>query len=277
MIKIEHTVFALPFAFLGAFMAARGLPSAAQAGWILLAMVAARSSAMAFNRLVDLSFDAANPRTRSRALPQKMVTKGFVMAFMLASSAVFVTSAYMINPLAFRLSPIALGIVFFYSVTKRFTWWTHFFLGLSLACAPIGAWVAIRGDITAIPLTLGLAVALWVAGLDIIYACQDVVFDRRAALHSIPQRFGITSALRISALLHLLTVAVLGMLFWKAQLGSLSLAGLGLVAGLLIYEHSLIKPSDLSRVNTAFFTVNGWISILLFVTTSADILLRNLA
>lgn len=227
---------------------------------------------MAFNRLVDLPFDAQNPRTSGRALPKGLVSKTFVVVFVVISAVVFVTAASMLNRLALLLSPVALAIIFFYSFTKRFTWGTHLFLGLSLACAPIGAWVAIRGEISLVPLILGLAVMLWVAGLDIIYACQDVDFDRQHLLHSIPKRFGIRRALWISAWLHLCTVGVLAFLFWKAGLGKISLVGLGLVAGLLGYEHSLVKPTDLSRVNTAFFTVNGWISILLFVTTSADIL-----
>jgi len=275
MIKIEHTIFALPFAFLGALMAARRLPNAQQAGWILLAMAGARSAAMAFNRLVDLPYDAINPRTAARALPRNLLSKAFVVGFVAASSGVFVLAAYMLNTLAFLLSPVALAIVFFYSFTKRFTWWTHLFLGISLACAPVGAWVAIRGDITSTPLLLGLAVALWVAGLDIIYACQDYDFDVRQPLHSIPKRFGIARALWTSALLHLGMVVLLGCLFWREGLGIISLAGLAVTAGLLAYEHALVRPSDLSRVNTAFFTVNGWISILLFVTTGIDILLGH--
>ncbi len=275
MVKIEHTIFALPFAFLGAFLAARGLPAARQAGWILVAMVGARSAAMAFNRLVDLPYDTINPRTASRALPQKLLSKKFVILFVLFSSLILIAAAYMLNRLALLLSPVALAIIFFYSLTKRFTTLSHFFLGLSLACAPIGAWVAIRGEIEMTPLILGLAVVLWVAGLDIIYSCQDLDFDRKQPLYSIPKRFGIAGALWISALLHLCMIFILAFLFWIVGLGSISLAGLGLVALLLAYEHSLVKPSDLTRVNTAFFTVNGWISILLFVTTTLDILLRQ--
>jgi len=272
MIKIEHTIFALPFALLGAFFAANGLPSLAQIGWILLAMVGARSAAMAFNRLVDLPFDAKNPRTAMRALPQKRLTRGFVVLFILISTAAFVLAAGMLNPLALQLSPVALAILFLYSYMKRFTWGTHFFLGLSLACAPVGAWVAIRGSIAAVPLLLGLAVILWVSGFDIIYACQDVAFDEKVRLHSIPRRFGLAGALWISAWLHAGMVILLAVLFLRAGLGWLSLAGLGMVAVLLAYEHSLVRPSDLSRVNAAFFTINGWISVLLSVTTGIDIL-----
>ena len=273
MIKIEHTIFALPFAFLGALMAAQGLPTLYQTSWILVAMVGARSAAMAFNRLIDLPFDAVNPRTASRALPQKLLSRAFVAGFLIVSALAMILASYMLNPLTFLLSPVALAIIFFYSLTKRFTSWSHLFLGLSLACAPIGAWIAIRGDIEPFPLALGLAVGLWVAGLDIIYACQDIEFDRSQPLYSVPKRFGVTRALWISALLHLIMVVVLGVLFWKAEMGLLSLAGLVLVAGLLVYEHTLVKPSDLSRANAAFFTVNGWISILLFATTGVDILL----
>ncbi len=272
MIKIEHTVFALPFAFLGAFFAAGGLPGTAQIAWILLAMVSARSAAMAFNRLVDQPYDAMNPRTSGRALPLGLLRRSFVVGFVLVASGLLIFASYMLNPLAFKLSPVALGIVLSYSFTKRFTWCTHFLLGLALACAPVGAWIALRGDITAVPLLLGLAVVLWVASFDIIYACQDVEFDGGQPLHSIPKRFGVTGALWISGFLHLVMVGLLAFLFWREGLGPLSFAGLALVAVLLAYEHSLVKPSDLGRVNTAFFTVNGWISILLFVTTGTDIL-----
>lgn len=272
MIKIEHTVFALPFAFLGALFAVRGLPRAAQVAWILLAMVGARSAAMAFNRLVDQPYDAVNPRTAGRALPQGMLRRSFVVGFVLVASGLLIFASYMLNPLAFKLSPVALGIVFSYSYTKRFTWCTHLFLGLALGCAPVGAWIALRGDITAVPLFLGLAVVLWVAAFDIIYSCQDVEFDCGQPLHSIPKRFGVAGALWISGFLHLVMVGLLAFLFWREGLGLLSFAGLVLVAVLLAYEHSLVKPSDLGRVNTAFFTVNGWISILLFLTTGTDIL-----
>jgi len=272
MIKIEHTLFALPFAFMGAFLAARGVPEMSQIAWILLAMIGARSAGMAFNRLVDLPFDARNPRTAGRALPQKQLTQGYVVVFILASAAVLVFAAAMLNPLAFKLSPVALAIVLGYSYMKRVTWGTHFFLGLSLACAPVGAWVAIRGDLGTVPLLLGLAVLLWVAGFDIIYSCQDLEFDRTERLYSIPKRFGVAGALWISGTLHACMVILLGLVFWKAGLGLFSLAGLGLVTLLLVYEHSLVRPGDLSRINAAFFTINGWISVLLFVIAGVDML-----
>jgi 4-hydroxybenzoate polyprenyltransferase len=274
MVKIEHTIFALPFALMGAFLAAKGWPRPEQAGWIILAMIGARSAAMAFNRLVDLPFDARNPRTANRALPRKQISKGFVIAFIVISSSVLVFSASRLNRLSLELSPVALAIIFFYSYTKRFTWLAHIFLGISLACAPIGAWIAIRGDITLSPLILGSVVALWVAGFDIIYSCQDVEFDQKEALYSIPKRFGVAGALWISAILHLIMLALLGFLFWKEGLGSISYLGWGIVGLLLAYEHSLVRPKDLSRANAAFFTINGWISVLLFLTTMID-LLRN--
>jgi 4-hydroxybenzoate polyprenyltransferase len=275
MIKIEHTLFALPFAILGALFAGRqmpqGLPGLRQIGWILVAMVGARSAAMAFNRLVDLPFDARNPRTAGRALPQKRLTKGFVVLFIFASCTGFIAAAAMLNPLAFKLSPVALLIILLYSYMKRFTWGTHFFLGLALACAPVGAWIAIRGKLAALPLLLGCVVLLWVAGFDIIYSCQDVEFDRAERLYSIPRRFGIRRALWISGILHAFMVALLAEALLEAELGLLSLAGLGLVAILLAYEHSLVKPNDLSRINAAFFTVNGWISVLLLMIIGIDI------
>ncbi len=272
MVKIEHTIFALPFAFLGAILAVRGIPRPAQIGWILLAMAGARSAAMAFNRLVDLPFDARNPRTANRALPKKQLTRGFVIAFIAVSSALLVFAASRLNRLSLELSPLALGIVFLYSYTKRFTWLTHLFLGISLSCAPIGAWIALRGTINLSPLILGSAVVLWVAGFDIIYSCQDVQFDQREPLYSIPKRFGIKFALWISAILHLAMLCILGFLFWREGLGLVSYLGLSVVGLLLAYEHSLVRPTDLSRVNTAFFTINGWIGILLFTTTMIDLL-----
>lgn len=272
MVKFEHTIFALPFAFMGALLAVRGIPRPAQIGWILLAMVGARSAAMAFNRLVDLPFDARNPRTANRALPRHKLTRGFVVAFIVGSSALLVFAASRLNRLSLELSPLALAIVLFYSLTKRFTWWTHLFLGISLACAPIGAWIALRGTLALAPLILGLAVVLWVAGFDVIYSCQDVEFDRGAPLYSIPKRFGVAASLWVSAALHLIMVGILAFLFWRERLGSVSFLGLGVVALLLAYEHSLVRPTDLSRANTAFFTINGWISVLLFLTTMIDLL-----
>lgn len=227
---------------------------------------------MAFNRLVDLPFDALNPRTQNRALPRNLLTRRAVIVFILGSSAMLLFAAAMLNPLALKLSPVALGIIFFYSYTKRFTWLTHLFLGLALGCAPIGAWIAIRGAIDAVPLLLGGAVLLWVAGFDMIYACQDFEFDSRQPLQSIPKRFGIAGALRLSAVMHVAMIVLLAYVFRRENLGLISFAGLGAVTLLLTYEHSLVGPSDLSRANAAFFTVNGWISVLLSLTTGIDII-----
>jgi len=273
MVKIEHTIFALPFAFMSVVLALRSWPDIKQVAWILLAMVGARSAAMAFNRLVDLPFDSRNPRTANRALPQRLVTKGFVIGFIVVSSAAFVFAASRLNNLALMLSPIALAIIFFYSFTKRFTWLSHIFLGVALAFAPIGAWIALRGTIEVSPLILGIAVILWVSGFDIIYSCQDLDFDGKESLYSIPKRFGLKAALRISAFFHLIMIGILVFLFWKEGLGTICYVGLAVVGLLLAYEHSLVRPGDMNRANTAFFTVNGWISILLFVSIMIDLLL----
>jgi len=227
---------------------------------------------MAFNRLADLPFDAKNPRTLDRALPRRLVSRGFVIAFITVSSAALVFAASRLNGLSLALSPVALAIVFFYSFTKRFTWLSHIFLGIALAAAPIGTWIALQGELAATPLVLGFVVVLWVSGFDIIYSCQDVEFDRKMMLHSIPKRFGTGTALRISAFFHIVMLLILGFLFWKENLGTISYLGLTVVGLLLAYEHSLVRPGDLSRANTAFFTVNGWISVLLFVTTMIDLL-----
>ncbi|UCF37905.1 MAG: UbiA family prenyltransferase [Acidobacteriota bacterium] len=273
MIKIEHTVFALPFAFMGAFLAARGIPGISESFWILAAMVGARSAAMAFNRLVDREFDGANPRTEGRALPQQLVTPFFVKIFIILSSALLLFSAWMLNPLAFALSPVALIIVLGYSYTKRFTAYAHVVLGLALGIAPIGGWVAVRGSLELEPLLLCGAVLFWVGGFDIIYACQDEAFDRSSSLFSIPSRYGIRGALIVSRLFHISMVLILLGAFYYYGLGWMSYIGLLCVAAGLIYEHSLLSPGDLSRINAAFFTVNGIISILLFVFVGIDLCL----
>ena len=273
MIKFEHTVFALPFAFLGAFLAAQGLPGWRVSGLVILAMIGARSCAMAFNRLVDIPYDAANPRTSGRALPRGLISRSFVAAFTAVSAAVFVLAAWMLNPLAFYLSPVALIVVLAYSYTKRFTVLSHIFLGLSLGIAPVGGWVAVRGTLDIEPLFLAAAVMFWVAGFDIIYACQDIDFDRRAGLYSLPARFGIKNSLRISALFHLVMVVLLVVVFAWSKLTAVSWLGLFCVALALIYEHSLVKPNDLSKVNAAFFTVNGIVSLALLIFVGIDLCL----
>ncbi len=275
MIKFEHSVFALPFALTGAMLARRGLPSWRELLWIVVAMVGARSAAMTFNRIADLRLDTLNPRTKTRALPAGQLGLGFAIAFTLVSCALLVIAAWQLNPLAFKLSPVAIVILLGYSFTKRFTVLSHLILGLCLGMSPAAAWIALRGDLSVSVLLLGAAVMLWVAGFDIIYACQDVEFDHSLGLHSIPRRYGIRAALWISALLHVGTLALLTWVARMENLGWIALAGLVAVAALLAYEHALVKPGDLSRVNAAFFTVNGFISILFFVTWAADLLIHR--
>ncbi len=271
MIKFEHSVFALPFALTGAMLAARGLPSARQLFWIVVAMVAARSAAMSFNRIADLRLDAANPRTATRALPARLLSVRFAAVFTAVSAGLLVLAAYQLNPLCFQLSPVALTLLFLYSYTKRFTWLTHLMLGLCLGLAPAAAWIAVRGSLDWPILLLSAAVALWVAGFDIIYACQDLEFDRQASLFSLPQRLGIRRALQVSGLLHLLMLGLLVALAAVLNLGWISLLGVAVVAALLAYEHHLVKPHDLSRINAAFFTVNGYISLLFFLFWALDL------
>ncbi|OFV96401.1 MAG: 4-hydroxybenzoate octaprenyltransferase [Acidobacteria bacterium RIFCSPLOWO2_02_FULL_61_28] len=275
MIKIEHSVFALPFALIGALLAARGWPSGRQLLWIVVAMIGARSAAMSFNRLIDRSLDAQNPRTAQRALPAGLLSARFVTGFALLSSAVLVVAANQLNPLAFRLSPVALAILFVYSYTKRFTVLSHLVLGFCLGIAPAAAWIAIRGTLAPSILLLTAAVTLWTAGFDILYACQDVDFDRRIGLHSIPQRWGIARALQVSAAMHGLMVVLLLWLAWVEQLGWISVAGVAVVGTLLVYEHRLIKPFDLSRLDAAFFNTNGWIGILLLLFWGFDIVTHS--
>ncbi|MGH9651396.1 MAG: UbiA-like polyprenyltransferase [Terriglobales bacterium] len=274
MIKFEHSIFALPFALTGAMLARRGLPAWRELVWIIVAMVGARSAAMTFNRIADLKLDALNPRTQARALPAGQLSLGFAIAFTMGSCALLVLAAWQLNPLAFALSPVVIVILLGYSFTKRFTILSHLILGLCLGMSPAAAWIALRGDLSVSVLLLGAAVMLWVAGFDIIYACQDVEFDHSLGLHSIPRRYGIRVALWISALLHVGTLALLIAVVRMENLGWIAAGGLAAVAALLAYEHSLVKPRDLSRVNAAFFTVNGFISILFFLTWAVDLLIH---
>ena len=270
-IKIQHTVFALPFAVMSAFLSAGGLPETEKLLWIIICMVGARSAAMAFNRIVDARFDKENPRTQDRALPSGKINVGNYAVFLVASSALFIFSAWMLNSLAFYLSPVALAIVFFYSLTKRFTAFSHFWLGLAISIAPVGAWVAIREEISFTSLLLGAAVIFWLIGFDILYACMDIEADRANRLHSIPKRFGIETALKMAFASHaVMVVFLLVLLEPTVLLGWVYLAGVALVAGLLVYEHSLIKKDDLSKVNMAFFNVNGIISIGLMAFVIVD-------
>jgi 4-hydroxybenzoate polyprenyltransferase len=275
MIKWEHSIFALPFALCGAMLAASGLPTAHQLLWIVIAMLAARSAAMAFNRLADATIDAANPRTRTRALPAGELSPIFVATFVIVSCAIFILAAAQLNRLTLWLSPVALAVVLLYSYTKRFTRWSHLVLGLALGIAPSAAWIAVRGSLDPRILILTAAVTFWVAGFDILYACQDYQFDRDAGLHSIPRHTGIPRALWIARAFHLIMFLLLIALLPAFALGKLALAGVIAVMLLLLYEHSLVKPNDLSNLNAAFFTMNGVISVVFASFLAADLLLRK--
>jgi 4-hydroxybenzoate polyprenyltransferase len=278
MIKFEHSVFALPFALTGALLAWRegGLSGSGiwwKLLWIVIAMVGARSAAMAFNRVIDTEIDGRNPRTRARHLPAGLLSPAFAWGFVALSALVFLLAARQLNPLCFHLAPVALGVVFFYSFTKRFTSLSHLVLGFALGIAPAAAWIAMRGSLDARILWLTAAVTFWTAGFDVIYACQDYEFDIEAGLFSLPRRLGMAGALHVAQLLHVAMIGCLLALAWTLHLGVLSVAGIAAVAGLLIYEHSLVKPDDLSRVDAAFFTMNGYVSVLFFLFWAADIFL----
>jgi 4-hydroxybenzoate polyprenyltransferase len=266
MIKFEHSVFALPFALVGALLAARvtthGWPTLRQILWIVVAMVAARSAAMTINRIVDLRYDKENPRTRMRALATGALSVSFAWSFTIAAIALFFLAAWQLNPLALKLAPVALAILFFYSYTKRFTSWSHVFLGFALGISPAAAWIAVTGSLDWRMLILCAAVTVWVGGFDVLYACQDVQFDAEAGLFSVPKRFGIANALRIARVMHVCVVLLLSWLAASFGLPWPAWAGIAVVAALLAYEHSLVKANDLSKLNAAFFAVNGYISIL---------------
>ena len=270
MIKWEHSIFALPFALTGAVLAAGGWPSLRVLGWILVCMVSARSAAMAFNRLADAELDAENPRTATRALPAGTLGRGFVGWFVVVASAIFFLGAAMLNRETLLLAPVALGVVLAYSYMKRITRWSHAVLGLALGIAPSAAWIAVRGSLDPRIVVLTAAVLLWVGGFDVLYACQDFEHDRKVGLNSVPQAFGLESAFNIARGMH---VAMIGLLCWLVVLFGLGVAakvGVGLVAALLVYEHSLISPKDLRRMNAAFFTLNGVISMIFFVAVAVD-------
>ena len=276
MIKFEHSIFALPFALTGALLALRegGMPATElwrRLAWIVVSMVGARSAAMAFNRVVDASIDARNPRTRMRHIPARLLSAGFAWGFVAVSSAVFLLAAWRLNPLCLKLAPLALAVVFFYSYTKRFTSQSHLGLGFARGIAPAAARIAIRGDLDPRILWLTAAVTFWTAGFDVIYACQDYEFDIGAGLYSVPSRLGVARALLVARLLHGLMLTCLATLVYTLQLGALAIAGIAVVAALLIYEHRLVKPDDLSRVNAAFFNLNAYVSVLFFLFWAADI------
>jgi 4-hydroxybenzoate polyprenyltransferase len=279
MIKFEHSIFALPFALVAALLAEHAgrasWPAARtmawQLGWIIVAMVGARSAAMTMNRIADVRYDAANPRTQNRALPKGQLSLRFAWIFTLISAAVLVVAAWQLNRLALELSPVALAILFLYSYTKRFTAWSHFVLGFCLGISPAAAWIAVRGSLDARMLILCAAVTLWVGGFDVLYACQDLEFDKRAGLFSIPKRFGVAGALGIARMMHVLMVLLLAWLAWSFALAWPAWAGIVVVALLLAYEHSLVKPNDLSKINAAFFTINGYISLLFLIFWGAAV------
>ena len=275
MIKWEHSIFALPFALCGAMLAAGGWPTAWQLAWIVIAMVAARSAAMAFNRLADAEIDAVNPRTQTRALPAGSLSRGFVGGFVTVSCLVFVLAASQLNRLTLLLSPVALAIVLLYSYTKRFTRWSHLVLGFALGVAPTAAWIAVRGSLDPRILLLTAAVTFWVGGFDVLYACQDYDFDLRNQLHSIPRYLGIARSLLVARLFHAGMMLLLVALVLSFHLGALGFAGVAVVGLLLAYEHSLVSRDDLSRLNAAFFTMNGVISVVFFLFVAADLLLRR--
>lgn len=272
MIKFAHTIFALPFAFTGALLAAGGLPSLRQTVWIVLAMAGARTAAMAMNRLIDAEIDARNPRTAVRAIPAGLIGKGLTFVFIVVSIGVMLFSAYMLNPLCLKLSPIALFFLLLYSYCKRFTSLAHVVLGICLAAAPIGAWVAIRGTIDPPALVLGGVVLFWVAGFDILYALQDLEFDRSAGLHSIPVLLGVNGSLWAARIFHIIMIGLLFTLYNLMHLGPIFLAGILTTVAMLLYEHLLLKDGDLEKLDAAFFNMNGYISVAIVLFTAADIL-----
>ena len=272
MIKFSHTVFALPFALTGAVLAAQGLPSLFQVFWIMMAMVGARTAAMGLNRLIDAEIDARNPRTSGRAIPAGLLGKGTVVIFIVLSVLLLLFAAARLNPLCFRLSPVALLFLALYSYCKRFTSLAHVVLGLCLGAAPVGAWIAVRGSVDLPAVLLGLAVLFWVAGFDILYALQDLEFDRQVGLHSIPVRLGVAGSLQLARFFSLVMVALLLAVYFVLPVGGFFLTGILFASLLLIYEHWLLRNGDLDRLDMAFFTMNGYISIIIFIATLIDVL-----
>jgi len=267
MIKFSHSVFALPFALTSALLAASGIPDLRQIVWIVIAMVGARSGAMGLNRIIDRKIDSANPRTAGREIPRGAISVFAALLLVTVSFAFFVFAAYMLNPLCLKLSPVAIIVLFIYSYTKRFTWMSHFVLGLSIAAAPLGAWIAVKGSLDADILPLVTAVIFWLAGFDVLYALQDMDFDRRYGLYSIPKKFGVRKSIYFSRIFHLISFLLLvanGMIF---HLGAFYWTGMFLVSGLFFYEHSLIHEHDLTKLDMAFFNMNGYISVTVFIFT----------
>ena len=275
MIKWEHSIFALPFALCAAMLAAGGMPTGAKLGWIVLCMISARSAAMAFNRIADARIDAANPRTAMRAIPTGALSQKFATAFVVVACVLFIFGAARLNRVTLLLSPVALAVVLFYSYTKRFTRWSHLVLGFALGIAPAAAWIAVRGSLDPRILLLTAAVTFWVGGFDMLYACQDIDFDRANHLNSVPQSFGIPRALTLARVLHITMLVLLVALVLTFGLGKIAMAGVVAVALLLAYEHSLVSSHDLSKLNAAFFTMNGVIAVVFFLFIAADLLTRR--
>jgi len=267
MIKFEHTVFALPFAFMGAFLAAGGVPDGRVFLLVVLAMVGARTSAMGFNRIVDARFDRANPRTADRAIPAGKVSMVEAWVMVLVSAALFFYASYLLNPLVFMISPLALGLTFFYSLTKRFTWLCHVVLGLALAFSPFGGWIAVTGSVEGYPWFLSLGVMLWVGGFDTVYACLDADYDRSVGLFSLPARFGRRNAFRLAGLFHILAFVLFALTGYHCGLNLFYYAGLAVAGAALFIQHRLVSPTDLSRIQMSFFTMNGIISLVMFAST----------
>lgn len=272
MIKFSHSIFALPFAFTGAILAASGIPSLKQIFWIVVAMVSARSGAMGLNRIIDIKIDASNPRTANRELPSGKIKMSNAVLFAAISFAILIFAAYMLNPLCLKLSPIAIAVLFIYSYTKRFTWLSHIVLGIAISAAPVGAWIAVRGTFNAEILPMAFTVIFWLAGFDVLYALQDIEFDRSLGLYSIPARFGVKDSLLFSRIFHVIAWGLLALTGLFFNLGIFYWIGMAASGGLFIYEHSLVKPDDLSRLDMAFFNMNGYISMTVFVFTLLDYL-----
>lgn len=273
MIKFKHTVFALPFAFMGALLAGRSLPDASTIGWIIVAMIGARTSAMGFNRIVDRKFDRANPRTADRAIPAGTVKLWEAWAMVILAAGLFLFACYNLNNLTLVIAPFALGLTFFYSLTKRFTWLCHLVLGAALACSPLGGWVAVSGSLAGFPYLLSIGVLFWVAGFDTVYACLDADFDSGAGLFSLPSRFGREGAFKLAVLLHIIAFALFTLTGIQTDLHIIYFSGLAITAGALFYQHLIVNAGDLSRIQMSFFSMNGLISITLFGATWLDLTL----
>ncbi|AGF79275.1 4-hydroxybenzoate polyprenyltransferase [Desulfocapsa sulfexigens DSM 10523] len=275
MIKFKLTIFAMPFAFMGAFLAERGVPDALTFLWVVLAMVGARTCAMGFNRIVDARFDSANPRTADRAIPSGAVSSVEAWIMVIAAGALFFFAAWSLNPLTLKLAPVALGLTLFYSLTKRFTSFCHLILGVALAFSPLGGWVAVQGSLISYPWALSLGVLFWIAGFDTIYACLDADFDKKAGLHSLPSQLGQTNAFRLAVLFHIIAFCLFAFAGVQAGLNLVYYIGVLIAAGVIFYQHKLVNPNDLSKIKGSFFSLNGIISMVLFAATWLSLIIEG--